>query len=487
MMKRHIFLLLVLPLLFVSCHNSVQIPSTENFINSSQNPQSTENSGDEQKTGASSEDVDADQKTDGSPEKPTGEQKTDAEQKTESSGESSTGETGGQTADSGEKSENENPQNPEENETTNKLNLNPNDYKFLTLHKVNQSKDFNNYIIVFLGDGFTKDEQNFFEEKVKAYTQNLFKFEPFKTYKNQITVYGISTVSNESGISNENFTKDSYLKVLRYGNYFSFSDEDKKFETLIELLEKTFDKDEAENAAKVSTIHVVCNENSRHGGSLNPRWSFSTLADEWKNGETAIHELGHSIGRLGDEYRVLKETFNTSKNKENVPWKKFIGFNGIGIVEPTTQMGQNVYIPSHSCIMNENLDSAFCEVCKWALACRINSALYRKNHDSFYVAKSQILSSTEKADTYEFKTIVQNLQNQNKKIKLILKSKNGTYKIQKEFDLPGLSVNYPDNFEDFDNSCILISESLNAPSARQIEAQIIDCESSELLASFKNY
>lgn len=92
MMKRHIFLLLVLPLLFVSCHNSVQIPSTENFINSSQNPQSTENSSDEQKTDSSPEDVGGNQKTDSSTEDPTAEQKTDspteeptAEQKTDSS------------------------------------------------------------------------------------------------------------------------------------------------------------------------------------------------------------------------------------------------------------------------------------------------------------------------------------------------------------------------------------------------------------------
>ena len=103
MKRKIIFLLLVLPLLFFSCNDLMQIPSTENFINSSQNPQSTENSGDEQKTGASSEDVDAkqktdsspenvggNQKTDSSPEKPTGEQKTDGsteepstEQKTE--------------------------------------------------------------------------------------------------------------------------------------------------------------------------------------------------------------------------------------------------------------------------------------------------------------------------------------------------------------------------------------------------------------------
>ncbi len=495
-MKRQIFLLLVLPLLFLSCNFS-GTSSTDSFINSSQTSaeqsdtsgektntsrEQTESSSSNSDVSAEKSDTSREQTESSSSNSDASAENSDAEQKTDSSTEqteTSSSETDANETDKSSESESQQNQNSQ--------NLNPNDYKFLTLHKENQSKDFNNYIIVFLGDGFTKDEQNLFEEKVKVFTQKLLSFEPFKTYKNQISVYGISTVSNESGISSENSKKDSYLKVLRNGNYFRFSDEDKKYETLIELLEKTFDQEENQNSTKVSTIHVVCNENSEHGGSLNPRWSFSTLSTSWPNGETVIHELAHSIGRLGDEYRVLKETFNTSKNKENPAWKKFIGFKGIGIFEPKTQPSQNVYIPSHSCIMNENLDSAFCEVCKWALACRLNSALYRKNHESIYIAQSEIISSTQKADTYEFKTIIQNFENQNRKIKLILKNKSGIYKTQEEFNLPSLNVPYPDNFDDFENSCILISASLFAPSSRQIEAQIINSESNEILASFKNY
>lgn len=91
MQRKIIFLLLTLSLLFFSCNDLTQISSTENFINSSQNPQSTENSSDEQATGTSSENVGAEQKTCGSTEEPTADQKTDGstedvdgEQKTDS-------------------------------------------------------------------------------------------------------------------------------------------------------------------------------------------------------------------------------------------------------------------------------------------------------------------------------------------------------------------------------------------------------------------
>lgn len=355
--------------------------------------------------------------------------------------------------------------------------INEKDYEFRTIHKI--GKDNECYIIVFMGDGFTQNEQEKFFEVATTTTKNLLKLEPFSSFRNQINVYAISTISNESGLSElwGDFKRDTYLQVARLGNNVKFGEEGgKRAIALKEKLEKTL-----ENNATIGTIHVVCNFKDHFGASVNSLWSFSSLDENFPGGEPAIHELGHSIGNLGDEYNVKGEKPNTSEKKNDVPWKNFLGYKGIGVVHNDNQTAPDKYIPSNSCIMKDPGHSAFCEVCKHSLAVRMNSSLYRENPNPVYVAEPEI---TFPYKDINVRTIVQNLQEVERNLKFSIKVTDcygNVHEIFGEYKLPAL------NSFDTEKSCLSITLSAKDLGFRfsSIEGQLIDSDTNEIFSTYK--
>lgn len=355
--------------------------------------------------------------------------------------------------------------------------INEKDYEFRTIHKI--GKDNECYIIVFMGDGFTQNEQEKFFEVAATTTKNLLKLEPFSSFRNQINVYAISTISNESGVSElwGDFKRDTYLQVARLGNNVKFGEEGgKRAIALKEKLEKTL-----ENNATIGTIHVVCNFNDHFGASVNSLWSFSSMDENFSGGEPAIHELGHSIGNLGDEYNVKGEKANTSEKKNDVPWKKFLGYKGISVVHNDNQSAPDKYIPSNSCIMKDPGHPAFCEVCKHSLAVRMSSSLYRKNPNPVYVAEPEI---TFPYKNINVRTIVQNLQEVERNLKFSIRVTDyygRVHEIFGEYKLPAL------NFFDTEKSCLSITLSAKDLVFRfsSIEGQLIDSDTNEIFSTYK--
>lgn len=355
--------------------------------------------------------------------------------------------------------------------------INEKDYEFRTIHKI--GKDNECYIIVFMGDGFTQNEQEKFFEVAETTTKNLLKLEPFSSFRSQINVYAISTISNESGVSElwGDFKRDTYLQVARLGNNVKFGEEGgKRAVALKEKLEKTL-----ENNATIGTIHVVCNFYDHFGASVNSLWSFSSLDENFSGGEPAIHELGHSIGNLGDEYNVKGEKPNTSEKKNDVPWKNFLGYKGIGVVHNDNQSAPDKYIPSNSCIMKDPGHSAFCEVCKHSLAVRMSSSLYRENPNPVYVAEPEI---TFPYKDINVRAIVQNLQEVERNLKFSIRVTDYYGRVHEnfgEYKLPAL------NFFDTEKSCLSITLSAKDLGFRfsSIEGQLIDSDTNEIFSTYK--
>lgn len=355
--------------------------------------------------------------------------------------------------------------------------INEKDYEFRTIHKI--GKDNECYIIVFMGDGFTQNEQEKFFEVATTTTKNLLKLEPFSSFRNQINVYAISTISNESGVSElwGDFKRDTYLQVARLGNNVKFGEEGgKRAIALKEELEKTLG-----NNATIGTIHVVCNFYDHFGASVNSLWSFSSLDENFPGGEPAIHELGHSIGNLGDEYNVKGEKPNTSEKKNDVPWKNFLGYKGIGVVHNDNQSAPDKYIPSNSCIMKDPGHSAFCEVCKHSLAVRMSSSLYRENPNPVYVAEPEI---TFPYKDINVRAIIQNLQEVERNLKFSIRVTDYYGRVHEnfgEYKLPAL------NSFDTEKSCLSIMLSAKDLGFRfsSIEGQLIDSDTNEIFSTYK--
>ncbi len=127
----------------------------------------------------------------------------------------------------------------------------------------------------------------------------------------------------------------------------------------------------AELRAPYQDTTIVMVNTSRYGGCGGSRAVYSAANSSAK--EVAVHELGHSLAGLADEYAYNSSCgssageINTSKNAVSGAWPEWI--NNIGNpVQGAQYYQQCLYRPVFNCEMRE-LDQPFCPVCnqRWSL------------------------------------------------------------------------------------------------------------------------
>jgi hypothetical protein len=87
-----------------------------------------------------------------------------------------------------------------------------------------------------------------------------------------------------------------------------------------------------------------------------------------------VHELGHSFGKLADEYWFAGSLESANKTQNSNPatikWKNWVGLNGVGVY-PYTE-SPSWFRPHQSCEMRY-LNQQFCSVCKEAIIEKIHT------------------------------------------------------------------------------------------------------------------
>lgn len=387
------------------------------------------------------------------------------------------------------------------------LSVNGENLPVYTLQKA--GNDNENFVILILGDGYMASEQEKFVEAASSRSAALLATEPFRTYSDKINIYAVGTVSADTNVSADGYERDTYFSLYHSGNYIMFQNGgDQKAYAIRNVMEKDY----LDSGAVVGTIHFLLNSQERFGMSSSRLFSFSSTSS---NLGAFIHELSHSIGRLKDEYGALKDGVNSSasENVDELPWSKMFGFREIGYTH--NENGSAGYIPSLSCIM-QSVDSysEFCEVCKSELAKWLNSYLYMQSSARYYVAnpditlehpinmargeykkKYQIINGNllkAQNKSLEFRTVVQNLVNEEQHLKLSLQiiDEYGNVKISKEEEffippLPDYSM-YEYEYEPAKQSLSLKIDKVSGLTFRdKILGQVIDCKTNKVVATDK--
>ncbi len=158
--------------------------------------------------------------------------------------------------------------------------------------------------ILFVGDGFTEQEQSFFQQKAQEAESYFLNSLPIKNRKSDFNTYYLELNSNESGISVEGGTQvDTALGVYRNCDgtprISCISDWGK--EKLYERLRKLF--------GKRVYVYLISNYSGYIGSGEFPEndviASIGQSSYDSQHGyfrELVIHEMGHSFGDLADEY-----------------------------------------------------------------------------------------------------------------------------------------------------------------------------------------
>jgi hypothetical protein len=237
--------------------------------------------------------------------------------------------------------------------------------------------------ILFIPDGYAKKEKKKLQKDMKTFADYILKCSPFKENKKKINIRAIEGYSKNSGITDPNA---NVLKKTLINSSYNTIDVDRYLMCL-----NVWKMNEIADDAPYDAILIICNSAKYGGGGI---YNFyATVNSDGKYSDyVTVHELGHSIIGLGDEYYTsevsvrdfypdgiepVEQNLTTLVDFEK-KWKHLMRNvpiptpdtdeynNVIGVFEGGGYVAKGVFRPWRDCTMKEKKYNAFCPVCKEA-------------------------------------------------------------------------------------------------------------------------
>lgn len=146
--------------------------------------------------------------------------------------------------------------------------------------------------IAIVGDGYTKRDAARFRTHASKHVAELFSVEPFRRYRDLFNVWLVPVESPESGVDNDptpGISRDTALDMAFWCG---------GTERLL-CVNTAKAKAAAEDAPEADIVLAIANS-TKYGGAGGAVATAS--GGNERSGQVVIHELGHTIGDLADEY-----------------------------------------------------------------------------------------------------------------------------------------------------------------------------------------
>ncbi|MFC2116092.1 M64 family metallopeptidase [Bacteroidota bacterium] len=236
--------------------------------------------------------------------------------------------------------------------------------------------------IVFLAEGYTAAETEKFYEDVSRFYLSLSAVEPYNKLQSRLNIWAVASVSEESGTDLP--AQSIWENTVINSNFYTFT---------CDRYLTTEDIKSVRDIAGIVPYDVICilvNTDKYGGGGIYNHYAMVS-SDGPMADFVFIHELGHALAGLGDEYYssfVAYEDFYdldlepwqpnlTTLVDFDVKWKDLIhdtvpaptpstkGYSEIvGLFEGGGYSATGIYRPGFECRMKSNETDKFCEVCK---------------------------------------------------------------------------------------------------------------------------
>jgi hypothetical protein len=239
--------------------------------------------------------------------------------------------------------------------------------------------------VTFVADGYTIADSSKLINDFKRFTSYFIDCKPYNELKKEINIIGVCSFSKESGITDPN---DSVFKNTAVGCTYNSIGSDRYLMTtnlwsLHNIVEST----------PTDVIVIICNSPKYGGGGIYNYYA-TVAADDPSGNFVIVHEGGHCIAGLADEYyssSVTVEDFyplNVEPWEPNITtlvnfekkWKDLIDpktpqptpdteefSKTVGLFEGAGYMEKGAYRPWQSCTMKEIKYDNFCPVCSRAI------------------------------------------------------------------------------------------------------------------------
>lgn len=245
--------------------------------------------------------------------------------------------------------------------------------------------------IVLLPDGFTNEEKDKFIAACTMWKDALFTYSPFKENAQRINIRAVWEASPESGISEPGH--DKWVNTCLGSRFFTFGSE--RYQ-MVEDFQKVRD---VASLAPYESIFILTNTDKYGGGGIYNFYGLGSAGKTGRTGEVYVHEFGHSLMGLGDEYVEVGNTVSALYPADKEPWEAnlttFVKFEGkwedmieestpvptpfeqsmlakpqdelaTGAYEGGGYLEKGIYRPTPQCMMNQLRD--FCPVCRRAIS-----------------------------------------------------------------------------------------------------------------------
>jgi hypothetical protein len=168
--------------------------------------------------------------------------------------------------------------------------------------------------IVILGDGYTKAEMGKFAKDAKRLSEALLSAEPFKSRSRDINIRAVETPSEVSGVNKPH--PGVFRRTALSASYGSFDSE-----RYILAFDNRTVRDVA-GEVPYDFMVIIVNERTYGGGGIYNL--YTTVAADNKFAEyIMIHEMGHHLAALADEYYTSSISYEIPEITVE-PWEKNI-------------------------------------------------------------------------------------------------------------------------------------------------------------------
>ena len=178
--------------------------------------------------------------------------------------------------------------------------------------------------IVLLPDGFTEEDKEKFIAACRMWSDALFKYEPFTQNKHRINIRAVWKASNEKGIDKPGIGK--WVDNLLDTRFYTFNSE--RYQ-MTEEFQKVRD---IASSVPYESIFILTNTDKYGGGGIYNFYGLGSAGNTGRTGEVYVHEFGHSLMGLGDEYIEKGNTVSALYPEGKEPWEanltRFVNFKG---------------------------------------------------------------------------------------------------------------------------------------------------------------
>ena len=242
--------------------------------------------------------------------------------------------------------------------------------------------------IAIVAEGYTAEQMDIFMKDARTACEEIFKYEPFASYRTRFNVVAVKSPSEQSDVS---VPQDGlWRKTALNSNFMTFYSPRYLTSNSLHLIHDTLAGIDYEH------LIILANTDTYGGGGIYNFYTLTTAHNPFFK-PVVVHEFGHSFGALADEYFYEHGDVMDSMYKTNIePWEQnitaLVDFGSkwqdmlpkgtkipteatqereesytVGVYEGAGYLTKGLYRPSVVCRMRDNTATQFCPVCQRAI------------------------------------------------------------------------------------------------------------------------